>query len=301
MKITVFTPTYNRAYILHNLYTSLKQQTFHDFEWLIVDDGSEDGTKDLIDKWKTENTFFPICYHYQQNAGKHAAINKALDLAKGELFFTVDSDDFLTEDALEKIVEWERDLPKNDKYCGIAGNLGVSKESTPNEPFAAEFLDKTLLDRYTYQENGKYVLGGERAYVFYTKVHKNYKYPIFEGEKFMTEAVVWNRMASDGYLMRFFKDIIWIYEYKEDGLTMAGSSLFINNPRGYGLWLKEKSIFLNESIVKRLKLYYTYTCDLLQVYSDSDLIAKSIGAPRLLIKLIILGRKIIKQKDDIHI
>ena len=100
-KITVFTPTYNRAYILENLYRSLQRQTCKTFEWLVVDDGSADNTKELFERWQQEDNFFPIRYVKQENGGKCRAINQGLKLADGELFFTVDSDDYLTDDALE--------------------------------------------------------------------------------------------------------------------------------------------------------------------------------------------------------
>lgn len=296
MKITVFTPTYNRAYILQNLYRSLRSQKYRDFEWLIVDDGSKDNTKQLIDKWIKENNFFPIRYYYQENSGKHVAINMALDKAKGDLFFTVDSDDYLTADALYKISKWEVSLPRDGRFCGVAGNLGTSINYTQNPSFNGSYIDKSLLDRYTYQENGKNVLSGERAYIFYTKIHREYKYPIFQGEKFMTEAVVWNRMAANGYLMRFYNDIIWIYEYREDGLTQKGNKLFLDNPRGYGLWLSEKLRYQKGTFFDRIKLYYTFTCELSKQYDDVVLIAESIGAPRFLIKVIISIRKLMKRR-----
>ncbi|MBS5431256.1 MAG: glycosyltransferase family 2 protein [Lachnospiraceae bacterium] len=290
MKITVFTPTYNRAYIIERLYRSLQRQTYTDFEWLVIDDGSSDNTEVLFEKWRKEERAFPIYYYKQENGGKCRAINRALDLAQGELFFTVDSDDYLTDDALEKIYKWESLLPKNEKFCGVAGNLGTSKVYTPNIPFKEEYLDKSMLERYTYSENGRKVLGGERAYVFYTNIHKKYRYPVFEGEKFMTEAVAWNRMAADGYIMRFYKDIIWIYEYREDGLTKTGNRLFINNPRGYGLWLREKVLFQKGTIMDKFKLYYAFTCELSIYYKDSVLIAESIGAPKWLVRTIICFR-----------
>src|SRR5690625_3909375 len=100
MRITVFTPTYNRAYIIKKLYFSIQKQTFRDFEWLVLDDGSTDSTKDLFDQWIKEEHDFSIRYYRFENAGKQKEINRALDLAEGELFFTVDSDDLLTENAL---------------------------------------------------------------------------------------------------------------------------------------------------------------------------------------------------------
>lgn len=255
LRITVFTPTFNRAYILSNLYQSLQRQSFCDFEWLIVDDGSTDNTKELINKWKMEQNAFEIRYVWQKNGGKCRAINKGLDLAKGELFFTVDSDDYLTDDALEKIDCWERELPKNGNYCGVAGNLGSTPKKTSNTIFPSGYYEGTLLDRYKNVD-------GERAIVFYTQIHRKYRYPEFEGENFMTEAVVYNRMAADGYKIRFYNDIIWIYDYLNDGLTKKGHQLFIDNPKGYGLWVKEKSMFSNDHILKRFQMYYSYYCDL---------------------------------------
>ena len=92
-KITVFTPAYNRAHTLEKLYRSLQRQTFHNFEWLIVDDGSTDGTAKLVNNWQAEENPFPVRYVWQENGGKCRAINYGLELAAGELFFTVDADD----------------------------------------------------------------------------------------------------------------------------------------------------------------------------------------------------------------
>ena len=121
-KITVFTPTYNRAYIIENLYQSLRKQTYTDFEWLVVDDGSADNTQELFEGWQQEDNPFPIRYVKQENGGKCRAINHGLKLARGELFFTVDSDDYLTDDALEKILRWEAELPKDENFCGFSAN-----------------------------------------------------------------------------------------------------------------------------------------------------------------------------------
>lgn len=285
MKITVFTPTYNRAYIIEQLYTSLCRQTYQDFEWLVVDDGSTDNTEELFRNLQQECKRFPIHYYKKENGGKCRAINYALDLAEGELFFTVDSDDYLTNDALEKLAEWERELPKNQMFCGIAGNLGTSETETVNRIFENGYYEGTLLDRYS-------VVNGERAIAIYTDIHRKYRYPEFEGEKFMTEAVVWNRMANDGYKVRFYNDIIWIYKYLEDGLTKSGNKLFLNNPKGYGLWLKEKDIFEKKAIIQKLKTIYCFTCELHKQYKMSE-IADAISAPVALIKIMLTGHKIL--------
>lgn len=255
-RITVFTPTYNRAHTLERLYKSLQAQTFTDFEWLVIDDGSTDGTKDHFEKWLEEKNIFPIRYYLKENGGKHTAINEGLDKAQGELFFTADSDDYLTTDALEKVNIWSSSVPANEKFCGVVGNMGYTTIETPNTIYRCEWRDATLLERYP--EFSKTPIDGERALVFFTDIHRKYKYPIFESEKFMTEAITWNRMANDGYKMRFYNDIIYIYKFLPNGLTLSGSKIFINNPKGYALWLREKMEFCNYSFFRKLKMYYSY-------------------------------------------
>lgn len=259
MRITVFTPTYNRAYIIEKLYRSLQRQTFRDFEWLIVDDGSTDNTADIVAIWQHEGNDFPIRYYKKENGGKCRAINYGVDFAEGELFFNVDSDDYLTDDALEKIDRWEHCLPKDGRFCGVVGNLGTSATETPNTPWSEPYRDANLLERYA--DYCDHPIDGERAWVFYTEIQKQYKYPEFEGENFITPAVSWNRMAHDGYLVRIFDDIIWIYEYQPDGLTASGNKRFINRPQGHGLWLREKAEFIGDSLCKKMKMWYTFYCD----------------------------------------
>lgn len=281
MRITVFTPTYNRAYIIEKLYHSLQRQTFLDFEWLIVDDGSSDNTADIVAAWQHEGNVFPIRYYKKENGGKCRAINYGVDLAEGELFFNVDSDDYLTDDALEKVASWVDTLPKDEKFCGVVGNLGTSATETPNTPMTEAYRDATLLERY-----GDYTdhpIDGERAPVFFTDIQKQYKYPVFEGEKFMTPAVTWNRMAHDGYRVRVFDDIIWVYEYQPDGLTANVGKNFIKNPQGAGLWQREKADFIGDPLRKKMKMWYTFYCDYTCCEEQYRLTitqcAKYIGAP----------------------
>lgn len=269
MRITVFTPTYNREYILGKLYESLKRQTFTDFEWLIIDDGSEDDTKKLVEKWSKEKKEFSIRYYFFENSGKQREINRALDLARGELFFTVDSDDILTNDALEKIDCWEKALPKDKKFCGLAGSDGDMTGKATNPLFKGEYIDATFLNRYA--ETGLFI-GHDRPWVLYTEVHKKYKYPEFEGESFITEAVAWNRMAQDGYQIRCFNDVIYMREHQEDGLTYSILRTLIANPRGYGLWLNEMMQQLDYSYMKRLKVYYSFYSDLRETYQWRDIV-----------------------------
>lgn len=296
-RITVFTPTYNRAYIIEKLYNSLCKQNFIDFEWLVVDDGSIDETEKLIQNWIFEAKF-PILYYKTENGGKHRAINYGLDKANGELFFTMDSDDELTPDALEKVDKWFRSIEGENDICGIVANKGITVDFTPNYIFSSSFLDKTWIDTYTYQENGRLALSGERAIILYTDFHKKYPFPEFQGEKFITEAVVYNRIAHDGFKLRFYNDIIWIYEYQADGLTVAGGFNFIKNPMGYGLWIKEKVNFCQYTFLDRLVIYYHFMCDLIYTY-DLNKIAKCLGVNILLVYILYgvhLVRKSIRRK-----
>ena len=264
-KITLFTPTYNRAYILDTLYRSVQRQTFRNFEWIIMDDGSSDNTEELVQGWMEDGNDFPIRFYKVPNGGKCRAINKGLDLADGELFFIMDSDDYLTDNALETVVRWEATIAGKPGYCGVAGNRGSSPTETPNTRLwqmygeGCQYIDEYAFCRYSdYTDK---VIDGERAGVWYTEIHRKYKYPEYEGENFLTPCITWIRMANDGYKIRIFDDIIWICEYLPDGLTMQGSMRFIKNPAGHGVFLREKARFLNDPLKKKLKMWYTFYCD----------------------------------------
>ncbi len=271
MRITVFTPAYNRGYIIENLYRSLQRQTFHDFEWIVIDDGSTDNTEELFEKWTKEDNFFPIIYKKIQNGGKHRAINKGVKLANGELFFIVDSDDFLTDNSLEINDKIEKSIDEKEKsdFCGICGCRGFSEKEIIGSTYESSgFLDITALERI------KYNIRGDKAEVFYTEVLKRYPFPEFDGEKFITECVVWDKMAADGYKLRFFNKITYICEYREDGLTAAGNTIFENSPKGWGLFLSQ-SVKYNKFTgeYKWDKLYhYWYT-----LHNDKNLSTSEIA------------------------
>jgi glycosyltransferase involved in cell wall biosynthesis len=250
LKITVFTPTYNRGYVIEKLYQSLQKQTFSNFEWLVIDDGSTDNTEGLFRKWLNDENSFPIKYKKVENGGKHRAINKATDIAMGELFFIVDSDDYLIEDALENIVKWEKGLGnKRDLFCGIAGNKGKNENEMWGTTFKGKYVDATSLER------NKYNITGDKAEVFYTGILKKYKFDEFEGEKFITEATVWDKMAHDGYKIRWFNKTIYLCSYLEDGLTQNMKEIFANNPRGTACYINQQIKFYKCSLKGKLSYY----------------------------------------------
>lgn len=291
-KITLFTSTYNRGYIISRLYDSIKRQTFRDFEWIIFDDGSTDDTENLVNIWKSENNDFPIIYIKGKNGGKCRATNRALEVARGQIFFTIDSDDYLTDDACEKINGWMESIRNLPDYCGIVANRGQSPTETRNTTWRDDpkspwynkpYRDATFLERYP--ETTKYPIDGERAEVFWTDIFKKYPYPEFDGENFITPCIPWNRMAHDGFKIRVFEDIIWIWEYLDDGLTVKGANnRFLNNPQGHFLTHYEKAKFLHYSFIKKLKMYYTFYCD----FSDRlpiEKIAEYLHTPKFLISM----------------
>lgn len=228
--ITVFTPTYNRAYTLNRLYESLKEQSCKNFEWLVVDDGSTDNTQSLFKNFCLEREF-PVRYVKQENHGKQAAVNRGVELAKGNLFFIVDSDDYLTVDAIEKINQWESSLPSKNKFCGIAGLVGL--RGTPEGTIIGTgiksgqpYVDASAIERSNYG------LAGDKAEVFFTDVLKQFPFVIYENENFITEDSVWLTIALNGYKMRWYNEVIYICEYLDDGLTNNGDQKFIRNPKG---------------------------------------------------------------------
>lgn len=237
MRFTVFTPTYNRGYLLEELYHSLQRQTFRDFEWVIVDDGSSDDTEEIVTRMQEIGDFFPIIYHKVTNGGKHRAWNKGIDLASGELFFGCDSDDYLTDDGLEIADYIERTIPESEKekYAGVCGLKGYQNRDVVGQTFAdAEYIDITHLERI------KNKVLGDKSEVIYTDVWRKYKYHEFDGEKFLTEATALNRMAADGLKMRYFNSVVKIIEYRPDGLSADSLKQFINNPKGYGLYIHQQ-------------------------------------------------------------
>ncbi len=235
MRITVFTPTYNRGYIIKTLYESLKRQTFKDFEWVVINDGSTDDTDNLFyNEILPDEHFFDITYKTTQNGGKHRAINNGLDLAKGELFFIVDSDDYLTDTSLELINSVENTVSSDEKkyFAGVCGAKGYAPSIMVGKTYEGnKFLDITMLER------SKHNIYGDKSEVFYTDILRKYKFPEFESEKFLTECVVWDKIAFDGYKLRFFNDIVYICDYLDDGLSKNLARHEKSSPKGKALYL----------------------------------------------------------------
>lgn len=244
--ITIFTATYNRKNTIIRLYKSLTNQMCYNFEWLVVDDGSTDDTREYFEDISIKEKRFNIRYIRVPNGGKHRAINKGLDLAKGKYFFVVDSDDYLINNNIELINKWISTITESSKkFIGVSGLKGYSLNKMVGKTFKGEYLDCTDLDRPRFN------IYGDKSEVYRTDILREYKFPEIEGEKFITEAIVWNRIAKDGYMIRYFNKINYICEYRNDGLTKKSDELFCDNFIGYTLYIKE---LLDNSKITKTKI-----------------------------------------------
>lgn len=243
-RVAILTPTYNRASTLGKLYDSLEKQTCKDFVWFLVDDGSRDNTKVLVEEWKQLGKV-DIRYIAKTNGGKHTALNLGISQIEEELTFIVDSDDFLTENAVEIIVKYAdkyAQVKEDKKLCGFCF-LRHYSDGTVN---VAYFDKDEFIGNYvdTRINNG---LGGDKAEVFYTKVLQEYPFMEYPEEKFMPEDAVWIAM-SQKYDMVHANEGIYICDYLEGGLTKTGRAMKIYSPRGMML---RSRLFVNDKRVNR--------------------------------------------------
>ena len=232
MKFTIFTPTFNRKELLEKLYKSLQKQTYKDFEWLIVDDGSADGTKEKVEEFLSEKKL-DIKYYFKENGGKQRAYNFATDKANGELFICLDSDDEYVENGLETILKYWKKYEKNSDIAG----MGYLSTYPNREVIGSSFPEKEMISTQ-FDIYNKYSVKGDKGLMFRTEIIKKYKFPVFDDEKFITEAVVYNRICEK-YKMVYVNEKIEIKEYQEDGLTAKYNNLLLRNPKGQALYHNE--------------------------------------------------------------
>lgn len=248
-KLTIFTPTYNRGYIIGKLYDSLLSQTNKNFKWLIVDDGSSDNTEELVKSWIDEGKI-EIKYIKQENQGKHIAHNTGVENCDTELFFCVDSDDYLLDNAVEDIYSDYCNIQDNS----IAGIVSI-RMTEKIEPIGTDMpigiRYSSLSDLYE-----KYKFRGDTALVFKTNILKKYKFPKINGEKFVGEEYVYCQIDKN-YKLFISSNRYYICEYLEDGYTKNVAKLIVNNPKGYTL-LKLTKLRVSKSIIYRYKTAALY-------------------------------------------
>ena len=238
-KLTIFTATYNRAHLLERLYRSLLRQTCFDFEWLVIDDGSEDHTSQLFDFWCNNDNPFPIRYYRQENQGLIRTLNRGVALAKGEYMTKIDSDDYVLDDFVEKLVSWFDQIQNEQDIYGVSG-LSVTKEgvplkgSWPRMPDGADFVDATDLER------AKYNLNADMSEAWRTDILRKHPFPVWEGEKFAPEQIVFFDIALEGWKIRWYPVPLAVCEYQQDGLTLGASQLEKKNPMGYAMMYNQR-------------------------------------------------------------
>lgn len=245
--ITVFTPIYNREILIKKLYKSLISQTNKEFVWLIVDDGSTDGSRQVIESFCKEK-IIDIKYIYQNNMGKYIAHNTGVKNCMTDLFVCVDSDDILLPEAVEKTLEKWKVIQNKDKICGIVSpkkiqNMGGLMDCPPEY--------SSLMDLYN-----KGILRGETMLVFKTKILKNYLFPEISNEKFMSESVIYEQIDYK-YKLAIQNEFLYEAEYQNDGLTRNIDLVHWKNP--YSTLLSyEISALYQTSFIKSIKAYGCY-------------------------------------------
>ena len=258
--LTVFTPTYNRAYVLKQSYDSLCRQTCKDFVWLIVDDGSSDNTKEIVEKWMANDNGFEIRYVYKQNGGMHTGHNKAYELIDTELNVCIDSDDFMPDDAVELIINfWEEN--KDSSYSGIIA-LDVYKNG---QVIGKELPNKksTTLSGY-YQNGGQ----GDKKLIYRTEIINKYPpYPEFEEEKFVPLDYKY-LLADQDYELLIMNKPVCVVEYMEDGSSKNMLRQYYKNPRGFA-FMRTVHMKYDKEFLKKFK-----TC---VHYVSSSFISKNKG------------------------
>lgn len=231
--LTIHTATYNRAYILPKAYESLLKQTRHDFEWIITDDGSTDETVDLVKRWQRQRPPFDIILDQQKHGGKCRALNSGINIARGRYFFILDSDDILTADAVETIIQGIAEIDSSEGYVGV-GFLRTYPDGRPVKGVhpavgTSGYVDCSNLER------PKYNLDADMCEAYKLEILRRYPFPSWPGEMFAPEQITLNAMAIDGYLLRWYDKGIYICDYLEDGLTKGSMQLLINNKMGYAM------------------------------------------------------------------
>lgn len=226
MRITVFTPTFNRAYCLSQLYQSLVRQTCKDFMWLVIDDGSEDNTKDLIDDWISENKII-IKYIFKENQGMHTGHNVALNHIETELNMCIDSDDFLPDNAIEKILDfWDKNY--KESWAGVIGLDAFNDGKIVGTAFP-----KNLKECKYSLLKSKYKVIGDKKFIYKTDIIKKYpEYPIFKGEKFVPLGYKYLLIDRD-YDLGVLNEVLCVVEYMSDGSSKNIIKQYLKNPKGF--------------------------------------------------------------------
>ncbi|MCQ2514344.1 MAG: glycosyltransferase family 2 protein [Ruminococcus sp.] len=233
IKLTVHTATYNRAYILGKAYESLRKQTNKNFEWVITDDGSTDGTEQLISEWQKNDNGFNIVYNKLSHVGIPRALNSGINKASTDWFMILDSDDYLLENAVEKVIGWIEEIEDNKMIAGVgfAKSYPDGKYVKDQEPIVDPklgYIDASHIERKKYNLNMDMCEAHRVEYL------KKYPFQCWPTEKFAPEQLGLYEMSMDGYKVRWRKEKLYVCEYLEDGMT-KNDRIVKNNPMGFAM------------------------------------------------------------------
>ncbi|MEL4457168.1 glycosyltransferase family A protein [Lutimonas vermicola] len=260
---TVFTPSYNRRHTLTRLYKSLEEQSFKNFEWLILDDGSDDGTKELIEGLK-RNATFPIRYKWVTNRGKHKVKNIGVKEAHGLFFFNIDSDDWLEPHTLERFKYHYESIPEESRsqFSGVAGLTRFAGKGVTGKAGDLNGIKnpEDIMDTDMISIREKYKVRGEKCGCHLTSVMRKFPWPEFDNEKFSPEALIWRRMAKEKYLVRYVNEIYRNQEIQKGGLSDPKMLLkrIVYNPKGEVLRQNEE-IPIVATFQKRIRAVISYS------------------------------------------
>jgi glycosyltransferase involved in cell wall biosynthesis len=230
---TIFTATLNRAGLLPRVRESLQKQTYRDFEWVIGDGGSTDGTEELIREWQKTSPF-PIRFHSEKGEGKNAAINRGAIMSEGRFFAILDSDDWYVPQTLERFLHHWNGIPvaEQSKFVGVCALCSYESGKLIGTRFPQDIFDSDAIDlRF------KHHIEGDKAGMMRTEVLRQYPFPKELG-KFLGDSVVWNRIARS-YLTRFVNEELTVKEYQGGGLTDKVYVTWVRNSAAALLCSKE--------------------------------------------------------------
>jgi len=251
MKLTIFTATYNRAHLIGRIYESLLRQSVFDFEWLVIDDGSTDNTRELFDDILKKDNPFPIRYYRQENKGLIRTLNRGIELAEGEYLSKIDSDDYVVDNFAELVLTWLNDIQGNEQVYAVGG-LRVTPDMKPIKGVMPSIHEGQYVDASDI-ERAKYNLDADMTEAWRVSVLRKYKFPVWEGEKFAPEQIVFHQIALDGYAIRWRPVPLVICEYQEGGLTLGASKLEKENPMGYAMMYNQQLKRPDFSFMQKLK------------------------------------------------
>ena len=249
MKLTIHTATYNRAYILGKAYESLCAQTCKDFEWIITDDGSTDGTDVLVRSWQEKENGFPIVYNPLKHVGLPRALNSGVACASGQWFMRLDSDDHLLPCTVEKVLGWIAEIEDQEEFVGIGfarcqPDGSFMKNQTP-------LIDPDGYVDASNTEREKYHLDMDMCEAERTSLLRRFPHQVWPTESFAPEQLNHNAMALAGYKYRWRAEKLYICDYLTDGLTQ-NDRIVKNNPMGYAM-MHNQNILLSKTFFEKCR------------------------------------------------